>query len=88
LPGTRGLVDCLALGLLFAAQRFDIGGELGTDLAEFNGEPSLTLPMPARYVIAPDGVIAYAEVNPDYTRRPNPSELMPTLKRLGHATAA
>jgi peroxiredoxin len=58
------------------------------DLAVFNGEPSWTLPMPARYVIAPDGLIAYAEVNADYTRRPDPSELMPTLQRLRRAAAA
>lgn len=32
--------------------------------------------MPARYVIDRDGVIAYAEINPDYnTRRPEPSDL-------------
>lgn len=52
------------------------------DLALFNGESSWTLPMPARYVIAADGVIAYAEVNADYTRRPDPSEVLPTLDRL------
>ena len=28
------------------------------------------------YVIGTDGVIAYAEVNPDYTKRPDPSELL------------
>ena len=38
--------------------------------------------MPARYVIAPDGIIAYGEVNPDYTHRPEPSDLFPTLERL------
>ena len=58
------------------------------DLAAINGEPSWTLPMPARYVIAPDGVIAYSEVNPDYTRRPDPSELLPTLQRLRRSVAA
>ena len=52
------------------------------DLSLINGDPSWTLPMPARYVIAPDGVIAYAEVNPDYTRRPDPSELIPVLDGL------
>lgn len=60
----------------------------GNDLAVGNGEPSWTLPMPARYVIGRDGVIAYAEVNPDYTRRPDPSELLPTLKQLQSKTAA
>jgi peroxiredoxin len=44
----------------------------GVDLPNINGEPSWTLPMPARYVIGTDGVIAYSEINPDYTRRPDP----------------
>jgi peroxiredoxin len=60
----------------------------GNDLAIGNGEDSWTLPMPARYVIGTDGMIAYAEVNPDYTRRPDPSELLPVLRRLRTAAAA
>ncbi len=60
----------------------------GNDLAVTNGEPSWTLPMPARYVIGRDGVIAYAEINPDYTHRPDPSELLPILKRLNTSAAA
>jgi peroxiredoxin len=56
--------------------------QFGNDLAEINDDPSWVLPMPARYVIGTDGVIAYAEVNPDYTRRPDPSELLPVLDRL------
>ena len=40
------------------------------------------------YVIGTDGVIAYAEVNPDYTRRPDPSELLPVLERLRSGTQA
>jgi peroxiredoxin len=58
------------------------------DLPSFNADPSWTLPMPARYVIGTDGVIAYAEVNPDYTRRPDPSELLPVLDRLAARRAA
>lgn len=52
------------------------------DLAVINNDPSWSLPMPARYVIGQDGMIAYAEVNPDYTRRPEPAELLPVLDRL------
>lgn len=52
------------------------------DLAVANGDPSWTLPMPARFVIGRDGTILYAEVNPDYTRRPDPEELLPVLDRL------
>jgi hypothetical protein len=44
--------------------------------------------MPARYVIAQDGVVAYSEVNPDYTRRPDPSELFPVLDQLARSGAA
>jgi len=44
--------------------------------------------MPARYVIGSDGVIAYAEINPDYTQRPDPSELLPVLRRLQDPAAA
>jgi peroxiredoxin len=58
------------------------------DLPIINADPSWTLPMPARYVIGTDGVIAYAEVNPDYTRRPDPSELLPVLDKLRAQRAA
>lgn len=51
------------------------------DLAIVNGEPSWTLPMPARYLIAPSKTIIYSEVNADYTRRPDPSELLPLLQQ-------
>jgi peroxiredoxin len=52
------------------------------DLAVVNGDPSWTLPVPARFVIAQDGTILYAEVNPGYTRRPDPQELLPALQEL------
>ncbi|GAB7542919.1 peroxiredoxin-like family protein [Cupriavidus sp. 8B] len=58
--------------------------EFGIDLPVINGAPGWTLPMPARYVISRDGAIVYAEVNPDYTRRPDPVDLMPTLRRLAN----
>jgi len=54
----------------------------GTDLAAFNGDPSWTLTMPARYVVAPGGMIEYADISVDYTRRGDPSELIPVLAHL------
>ncbi|WP_158817581.1 peroxiredoxin-like family protein [Methylocapsa sp. S129] len=60
----------------------------GVDLAMYNDDPNGTLPMPARYVIDKNGIVAYAEVSPDYTRRPDPSELLPTLRRLRELAAA
>ena len=58
------------------------------DLPAFNDDPAWVLPMPARYVIGTDGTIAYAEVNPDYTQRPDPSELLPVLDKLRVSVAA
>jgi len=54
----------------------------GTDLPSFNDDPSWTLPMPARFIIDKEGIIAYAEVSPDCTKRPDPAELLPVLDRL------
>jgi peroxiredoxin len=54
----------------------------GIDLAAFNGDPSWTLTMPARYVVAPGGMIEYADISVDYTRRGDPSELIPVLAHL------
>jgi len=56
--------------------------QFGIDLQQFNGDGSQTLPMPARYVIGSDSIVRYAEVNPDYTRRPDPAELLPALERV------
>lgn len=54
---------------------------LKNDLPAFNNDPSWTLPMPARYVIGQDGIVLYSEVNPDYTRRPDPSDMFPVLEK-------
>lgn len=85
-----GAETAAAFGLRFRLPDYlaEIYRGFGVDLAVINDDPSWNLPMPARYVIGRDGVIAYAEVNPDYTRRPDPSELLPVLKRLQPASAA
>jgi peroxiredoxin len=56
--------------------------ECGLDFAIVNGEPSWTLPMPARFVISPDGIVEYADISADHTRRGDPSELFPVLSQI------
>ncbi len=70
-------------GLRFKLQDYliELYKSLKNDLPAFNGDPSWTLPMPARYVIMPDRTIVYAEVNPDYTRRPDPVEMLPVIRQ-------
>lgn len=56
--------------------------QCGIDLPNLHGEDSWTLPIPARFVIDPKGVIAYSEVDPDQTHRSNPSDILPILDKL------
>lgn len=79
-----------AFGVRFALPDYltEVYKSFGNDLAVINDDPAWVLPMPARYVIGSDGVIAHAEVNPDYTRRPDPSELLPVLDCLRASRAA
>ena len=65
----------------------DLYKALKNDLPSFNGDPSWTLPMPGRFVIGQDGTILYAEVNPDYTRRPEPEDMLPALRRAASVAA-
>ena len=53
--------------------------KFGVNLPEYNGDDSWTLPMPARLIIDRESIIRYAEINPDYTIRPEPED---TLERL------
>lgn len=62
--------------------------ELGNDLPTINGDPSWTLPMPSRFLIGQDGAIRYREVEADYTRRPDPDELVRALDALEAASSA
>jgi len=36
--------------------------------------------MPERYVIGQDAMIRYAEVNPDYTQRPEPEAMLDAIR--------
>jgi peroxiredoxin len=73
----------VAFGIRWApADLQSIRERLGADLSVFNDGTSWILPMQARYVIAQDGVIVYADVNSDYTQRSEPSEILPVLHRL------
>ncbi|QIG98893.1 MULTISPECIES: peroxiredoxin-like family protein [unclassified Bradyrhizobium] len=61
--------------------------QLKNDLPTFNDDPSWTLPMPGRYVIGQNGVILYSEVNPDYTSRPEPEDMIPVLQQAAAVRA-
>jgi peroxiredoxin len=47
-----------------------------TKLPGYNGDTSWELPMPATYVIRPDGKISFARIDADWRKRPEPEEIL------------
>ena len=78
-----------SFGLRFALPDYLVAlyKSLKNDLPAFNGDDSWTLPMPGRFVIGANGIIRYAEVNPDYTKRPEPEDLLPALREAASRAA-
>ena len=80
-------------GNAYAAQlglKFEITGDLkgvyqaiGLDLPGTNGDDSWTLPVPARLVIDSSGVIRAADIDVDYTSRPEPEKTLADVRALG-----
>ncbi len=54
----------------------------GIDIPKFTGRDVWQLPMPARYVIDKAGIIQAADVDPDYTSRPEPDDTMAVVRGL------
>jgi peroxiredoxin len=86
LSDTKGEVGT-AFGLKFKFPDYlvELYKGLKNELPTFNDDPEWTLPMPARYVIGPDSTILYSEVNPDYTIRPEPSDMFAALRKVSKA---
>ena len=56
--------------------------QFGIDLVRFNGSDLWSLPIPARFVLDQKGKVVSAEADPDYTHRPEPSEIVEILKKM------
>jgi peroxiredoxin len=57
--------------------------QFGIDLVRYNGNDLWSLPMPGRFILDQMGKVVSAEADPDYTRRPEPSEIVEVLKKMG-----
>ena len=54
----------------------------GTDLAERHGNDGWFIPVPASYVVDRGGIILYAFVDVDFTRRAEPDDIVAVLESL------
>ena len=59
--------------------------QFSADTTGFNPEVAAIVPMQARYVIGPDDIIAYADINVDYRSEPELSAVLLMLQRLQNA---
>ena len=71
-----GLVFTVSSEVQAVQQRF------GLDLSKVNGSDTWELPIPGSYVIAQDGTIALAFIDPDYTHRLEPAAILTALDQL------
>jgi len=60
----------------------DLYQSFGNTLDRFHDESEYRLPMPARYILDTGGIIRAADVNADYTIRPEPLETVRLLSQL------
>ena len=54
----------------------------GIDLVAYNGNDQFELPIPATYVVQPNGEIVYAFADIDYTKRAEPRDVVNALQGL------
>jgi len=77
------VADAYGLAFTLPEDLQSIYRTFGIDLARGNGDGTWRLPIPARFVIDRHGVIRAADADPDYTRRPEPSQTVEVLRRFG-----
>jgi len=52
------------------------------DFESYYGSDTDELPIPATYIVDTDGVVRYAFIDADYTRRADPKEILLILNRM------
>jgi len=80
-PGNR-VADAYGLVYTVPDDLREVYLDMGIDLADYNGDASWRLPMPARYIVDRNRIILYARINPDHTRRPDPADTFKALEKL------
>jgi peroxiredoxin len=85
----RGLQVAGQFGLVFVFPDYlkTLYLHFGKNLGAFHEENDFRLPMPARYIVDQRNVIRGANMSPDYTVRPEPSETISTLEELTRSEA-
>ena len=81
----RGNTVASQFGLTFTLpdQLRELYTRWGLNLERFNGDPAWTLPLPGRFITDRHATIIHVDVHPDYTKRPEPKEIVSILNSNG-----
>jgi peroxiredoxin len=83
-PGNLGAKK---LGLVFKVDEGTLGiyKKFGINLKKSQGNNKNELPMPGTYVVDKKGVIAFSFVDPDYTKRAEPADVLEVALKLSRS---
>lgn len=65
-----------------------IYADVGNTLPDRNASDDWRLPIPATFVIAPDGRLAFVDIDADYRNRAEPADIIAALRRIAPGAAA
>jgi peroxiredoxin len=77
-------VDCgvgLAAGVVFQIPKL-YRARMAADFAERQGNAGFFLPIPATFIVAPDGVVAWRFADVDFTRLAEPADIINAVRSL------
>jgi len=80
----EGFRVCEQFGLVFklSPEAIVLHRDFGVDLPAINGGSEWKLPVPATFVVSRDGIIQWAFVDADYTKRAEPAEVLNALRKM------
>ena len=61
----------------------ELYSKFGIDFNRFYGNGSGNLPMPGRFILDDQGTIIHTDVHPDYTKRPEPTDIIRIFESNG-----
>ncbi len=76
----NGVADKFGLKFKLPDDLREVYTKFGIDLERFNGSDAWTLPLSGRFIMDQDGHILDVQVDPDYTKRPEPREIITLIK--------
>lgn len=83
----NGYALAIGLAIWVGAEMQALMEAAGRDLPRYQGSASWLLPIPATFVIAPDGRVVARHINPDYRERMRRDEVVRAVRAAVQATA-